>query len=222
MKLEVRKTNDGSLTLYRPDLDETYHSVHGAKQESEHVFIKNGLQYLEGKGCKDLAILEIGLGTAYNALLTLLQKKVETNVLYQGIELHPVPSEVVQELVLQDDFLGNNQEQFLALHEVPWEKESAISPTFQLLKTQASVFDYTFPANTFNLVYFDAFGFRAQEEMWTDTLLTQCYNSLKPDGVLVTYAAKGVIRRSLEKVGFTCERLPGPPGKREMLRATKG
>jgi len=222
MDLELRKTNDGSVTLYRPDLDETYHSIHGAKQESMHVFIKNGLQFLEQEGCKDIRILEIGFGTGYNALLTRLCKATESSVFYHGIELHPVPTEVTTALSEADPFLHDNATIYNALHGSIWEEECILAPSFTLLKSQASVFDYPFKQVAYNLIYFDAFGFRAQEEMWSTCLLQKCYDALVQNGVLVTYAAKGVIRRDLEKAGFTCERLPGPPGKREMLRATKG
>lgn len=221
MNLELRKTNDGSLTLYRADIDETYHSIHGAKQESEHVFIKNGLNYLEGKGITGISILEIGFGTGYNALLTQLRKAKETNVAYHGLELYPVPITIIEQLAEEDNFLNEHQNQFLALHKAPWGEHSTIADDFKLLKTQVSVFDYAFPVNHYQLIYFDAFGFRAQEEMWSDVFLQQCYQALQANGVFVTYAAKGSIRRSLEKAGFTCERLPGPPGKREMLRAVK-
>ena len=222
MKLEIRKTNDGSVTLYRPDLDETYHSIHGARQESMHVFIKKGLQFLEQVGCKDVRILEIGFGTGYNALLSELYKSTETSVFYHGIELHPIANEVTIALSAADVFLEENAIIFNALHHSYWEEECQITPSFTLLKSQASVFDYPFKLAAYNLIYFDAFGFRAQEEMWSTGLLQKCYDALEKGGVLVTYAAKGVIRRDLEKVGFTCERLPGPPGKREMLRAIKG
>ena len=221
MKTEFLKTADGSLTIHLPLWDEQYHSKHGAIQESKHVFIKTGLHHFcELHDVEELAILEIGFGTGLNALLT-SQEAVELDkiISYNGVEAYPISFDQVQGLNYPEQ-LDVDSSIFLKLHEVAWETPQKITPHFLLLKQQKFFKDIT-AINVYHLIYFDAFGARVQPELWTQEVFKTMYDALKKDGVLVTYAAKGSVRRAMQAVGFTVERLPGPPGKREMLRATK-
>ena len=221
MKTEFLKTADGSLTIHLPLWDEQYHSKHGAIQESKHVFIQTGLHHFcEHHDVEELAILEIGFGTGLNALLT-SQEAVEFDkiISYDGVEAYPISFDQVQGLNYPEQ-LDVDSSIFLKLHEVAWETPQKITPHFLLLKQQKFFKDIT-AINMYHLIYFDAFGARVQPELWTQEVFKTMYDALKKDGVLVTYAAKGSVRRAMQAVGFKVERLPGPPGKREMLRATK-
>lgn len=219
MKRKIILTADGSKTIQIEDWNEQYHSKHGAIQEAYHVFISQGLGLFQNR---DIHILEIGFGTGLNALITLLEApKLNLTVDYAGIEAFPVSLEEVSQLdyCKQLDCLGQ-QETFQKMHRDPWEEKLSITDTFTLLKQKKDFRDID-EANLFNLVYFDAFGARVQPELWTEDIFSRMYTALKKEGVLVTYAAKGSVRRAMQAVGFSVERLPGPPGKREMLRATK-
>lgn len=219
MKVELRESNDGSSTLYNVDLDETYHSVHGAIQEAKHVFIEAGLKnVLELK--TDINILEIGFGTGLNALLTVqeLLPKNHIQVNYIGVEKYPV-EEVNWKSVNYTEILGGKS-YFESMHYAPWEKFNSITENFRLLKTTEDILQYK-KENSFDIIYFDAFSPTSQPEIWCVPVFKNMYDSLKPGGVIVTYCAKGQVRRDLQSIGFNMERLPGPPGKREMLRGTK-
>ncbi len=221
MKREILITADGSVTIHMPDWDEQYHSKHGAIQESKHVFIQTGLRhYCELYDAQDLAILEIGFGTGLNAFLTSLEAEtLKRTICYDGIEAYPISLEEVQALNYPE-ILGIAETSFFKLHEVSWEVSEEITPSFILHKKQKFFKNIT-KTNAYHLIYFDAFGARVQPELWTEEIFKIMYAALKQDGVLVTYAAKGSVRRAMQAVGFKVERLPGPPGKREMLRATK-
>lgn len=219
MKREIITTADGSKTIQIVDWDEQYHSKHGAIQEAYHVFIKSGLSLFHNR---KLSILEVGFGTGLNALITFLEApKLGLEVFYRGVEAYPVTSEELDKLnyltaLGAEDF----SEDFLKMHQSPWETVVCISEAFQLYKHQKDFLEIR-DTDLFNLIYFDAFGARVQPELWTEELFQSMFNALKAKGVLVTYAAKGSVRRAMQAVGFFVERLPGPPGKREMLRATK-
>lgn len=221
MKREFLTTGDGSLTIHLPDWDEQYHSKHGAIAEAKHVFIETGLRFITSEEKKkQISILEIGLGTGLNAFLT--QSYAEENnveISYTGVEAFPVISSEVKQLNYPEE-LNASREVFLSLHDSSWESFTEISPYFSLLKRKQQ-FSEIADVNTYNLIYFDAFGARVQPELWTEAIFSSMYAALKTDGVLVTYAAKGSVRRAMQAVGFQVERLPGPPGKREMLRAIK-
>ena len=221
MKREFLKTADGSLTIHLPDWDEQYHSKHGAIQESKHVFIKTGLHHFcELYKKQHLAILEIGFGTGLNALLTSQEAVVlDKTISYDGVEAYPISFDEVQGLNYPEQ-LDVDSSSFLKLHEVPWETPQKITPHF-LLHKQKKFFKDINALQRYDLIYFDAFGARVQPELWTQEVFKTMYDALKQDGVLVTYAAKGSVRRAMQAVGFKVERLPGPPGKREMLRASK-
>ncbi len=223
MKREVITTADGSTSIHIPEWDEQYHSKHGAIQEAQHVFIKMGLQHvIKLHSPQEIAIMEIGFGTGLNAFLTLLETIKENKVVqYTGIEGYPVAMDIVRKMNYVKVLEAKNQHNnFLKLHQTPWEEFSNITTTFEICKRK-QFFDQITDKDSYDLIYFDAFGARVQPELWEAVIFQRMYAALKPHGVLVTYAAKGSARRAMQEVGFTTERLPGPPGKREMLRATK-
>lgn len=217
MKIEILKSSDGSHTLYLPEMDETYHSRHGAVQEALHVFIQNGL-LKKAEQQKEIRILEIGWGTGLNSLLTYkVAKEHNLKIHYTGIEKFPVPKEVLSKLNYtewnEDDYLNK-------AYSAEWERSVQLYENFTLEKLACDVLDLNF-TEAFDLIYFDAFGPRAQCEMWEKEVFDIIYKATKFGGVFVTYCAKGQVRRDLQEVGFSMERLPGPPGKREMLRGIK-
>lgn len=219
MKRRIIHTADGSKTIQLEDWNEQYHSKHGAVQEAYHVFIEMGLRLFQNR---DIAILEMGFGTGLNALITLIEsQKLDLNVQYTGIEAYPVTFKEISEL----DYVGQlgaegYGEAFQKMHSSEWDEKVQLQKNFALVKHQIR-FESVKGSDLFNLIYFDAFGPRVQPELWTTDIFQIMYRILKVGGVLVTYSAKGSVRRALQSVGFTVERLPGPPGKREMLRATK-
>lgn len=226
MKRNIITTADGSKTIQIEEWKEQYHSVHGAIQEAKHVFIKHGLLFcIENANSKlsQLSILEIGFGTGLNAFLTLLKaEELKQHIHYTGVEAFPVLQDELQQLNYVDQLSAESWlETFETLHHCSWEKEQAIAPYFQLTKLQKQFNDIEAQSD-FDLIYFDAFGPRVQPELWTEAIFKIMYKALKTNGVLVTYSAKGSVRRAMQSVGFLVEKLPGPPGKREILRARKG
>ncbi len=221
MKREVIITADGSSTIHLPDWNEHYHSKHGAIQESYHVFIKMGFfYYLKKYQPASLNILEIGFGTGLNAFITLLESNnVNTKIEYNGIEAYPITNSELEQLNYTLK-LKASKDYFKKIHSIDWELTSKITNNFKLVKRKQFFKDIK-DKNTYQLIYFDAFGARVQPELWTEEIFTTMFQALTNHGILVTYSAKGSVRRALQTVGFTVERLPGPPGKREMLRATK-
>lgn len=219
MKRNIVTTSDGSKTIYIEDWDEQYHSKHGAIQEAYHVFIKNGLSLF---GNRSISLLEIGFGTGLNALITWIEAgKLKLCIDYTGVEGYPVPSEELQQLNYIDELNAESfREGFHKMHSAPWEERILVADNFTLHKQRKDFMEIG-DSNRFNLIYFDAFGARVQPELWTEAIFHKMQHALKPNGILVTYAAKGSVRRAMQAVGFKVERLPGPPGKREMLRATK-
>ncbi|MDT8412309.1 MAG: tRNA (5-methylaminomethyl-2-thiouridine)(34)-methyltransferase MnmD [Vicingaceae bacterium] len=219
--MELKKTADGSHTLFIPELNETYHSIHGAIQESQHVFIKNGLHYFGDK--KTIHILEIGFGTGLNALLTLLAIENSSQIVnYVSLEKFPLSNELIQQLNYPTQLKIDTAQTalFNQLHTCQWNTPTPISNNFDLLKIEEDLADFQ-TTTTFDLIYFDAFAPEKQAELWTDVIFSKIYSLLNTGGILVTYCAKGVVKRTLKSVGFQLETLPGPPGKREMIRAIK-
>lgn len=211
-------TADGSTTIHLEDWGEIYHSKHGAIQEAKHVFLKSGLQLFYKK--EHVSILEIGFGTGLNAFLTFLQTEAKNiQIEYDGVEKFPVIFEEIQKCNFPEE-LNVDRAPFDLMHKVSWENQNAISENFRLRKRKQDFIEIN-DINQFDLVYFDAFGARVQPELWTETIFSKMFSALKNNGVLVTYSAKGSVRRALQNVGFQVEKLPGPPGKREMLRAVK-
>ena len=219
MKRVVVHTADGSTSIHLPDWNESYHSKHGAIQEAQHVFIKNGLDLFQNQ---TISILEIGFGTGLNAFITLLESpKRQLTVHYTSVEAYPVTLLEVQAMNYVTELHAQDQAYlFDEMHSSAWEKEVDLTPTFSICKRQQRIQDIQ-DVQQFDLIYFDAFGYRVQPELWSDEIFRKMYAALKPNGVLVTYAATGAVRRSMLAAGFTVEKLAGPPGKREMLRAKK-
>jgi tRNA U34 5-methylaminomethyl-2-thiouridine-forming methyltransferase MnmC len=217
MKLE--QTADGSYTLYVPELDEHYHSVKGALTESQHIFINMGLKH---SSVTSPHILEIGLGTGLNCVLTLLEaKESQRHVYYTGIERYPLNEEIIRKLNYPSIIGKECEEDYFAIHQAPWEEDVCLSPWFTLHKMEGDFTHYSFEQK-YDIIYFDAFAPEKQPEMWEQSLFDNLYQVLNEGGILTTYCAKGVVRRMLQTAGFKVERLPGPPGgKREILRATK-
>lgn len=219
MKREIIITSDGSTTIHLSDWNEQYHSKHGAIQEAYHVFIKNGLEYLAKE---NVSILEIGFGTGLNTFITFLEaSKKQQKISYTGIEGYPVLSHEIEKLNFVAELKAEKfASVFETIHSCSWEKNHMISENFQLTKRKQFFEDFD-DLNSYELIYFDAFGARVQPELWSVEIFRKMHHALKIDGILVTYAAKGSVRRAMQSVGFKVERLPGPPGKREMLRAIK-
>ena len=218
MKRELRLTADGSPTLYVPELDETYHSMHGSVQEARHVFIENGLRFVATES-KQVNILEVGFGTGLNALLT-AQYATENaiRVNYVGLEAFPVEEAIWKEINYHTDAEARSLYTKIMAH--PFGETISIELNFSLFKEAKLIQDWV--ANgTFDLIYYDAFGPRAQAEMWELPIFEKLYSLLNVGGALVTYCAQGQFKRHLKSLGMRVESLPGPPGKREMTRGTK-
>lgn len=212
-------TSDGSTSIHLPEWDESYHSKHGAIQEAQHVFIKNGLSLFKGQS---VSVLEIGFGTGLNAFITFLEcKKVKQSIEYVGVEGFPVAAdEVLQMNYVKQLNVEEWESEFKLMHEAEWEKPVTIDTLFRLTKRK-QLFAEIIDVNQFDLIYFDAFGYRVQPELWSVEIFTKMYTALKSGGILVTYACRGPIKRAMIEAGFQIEKLDGPPGKREMLRGRK-
>ncbi len=219
MKREIIQTSDGSTTIHIPQWNEQYHSIHGAIQEAYHVFIKQGLSSIL---VRNIAILEIGFGTGLNSFITFLEAKNNDLVIdYVGVDAYPVQEEEIRQLNYISQLNANqHQEVFKTFHSCEWGIAFQVNSNFSLLKRK-QFFHEINDQQMYDLIYFDAFGARVQPEVWTEEIFTKMFNALKLEGILVTYSAKGSVRRAMLSAGFSVERLEGPPGKREMLRATK-
>lgn len=223
MKRKIITTGDGSKTIQIEDWDEQYHSKHGAINEAKHVFIKSGLLHLCHLNPNETStsILEIGFGTGLNAFLSALEaEKLNLKIDYVGVEAYPISEAEISQLNYAKQIDENKSDLFKKLHSTEWEISNSITNAFQLTKRKQFFSDIS-DIEQFNLIYFDAFGARVQPELWTKSIFQIMYNVLKPKGVLVTYAAIGKVKRAMLELGFSVERLQGPPGKRHMLRATK-
>lgn len=219
MKREIIITSDGSSTIQLPEWNEQYHSIHGAIQEAQHVFIKSGLKLFSNR---EINILEIGFGTGLNCFITFLEAvNLDLKTNYIGIEAYPVEQNEIEKLNYVEELKAENfSKEFNLMHTNDWGVNSVISNHFNLEKRK-QFFNEIEISNEIDLIYFDAFGARVQPELWTEAIFEKMFKALKNGGKLVTYSAKGSVRRAMQAVGFEVERLPGPPGKREMLRATK-
>ncbi|MBX9734495.1 MAG: tRNA (5-methylaminomethyl-2-thiouridine)(34)-methyltransferase MnmD [Chitinophagaceae bacterium] len=255
MERIIQLTADGSHTLAIPAMEVSYHSKHGAIQESLHVFIQSGIYNTAIQNLQNIKILEIGFGTGLNAVLTAIEAtKLNKTIFYASVEAYPLSSLEYQ--LLNYGEILNQQPLFNAIHEAEWNKMVMINAHFQLCKIHKkldellnsakngeapsitptplpntyhlspityslSPIPYSLSPNTYNLIYFDAFAAVAQPELWTAEIFAHLYSLLTHNGILVTYCSKGIVRRTMESVGFTVEKIPGPPGKREMVSAVK-
>lgn len=218
---EIIRTEDGSDSLFLPGLSESYHSKFGAISESRHVFIEAGLKKIFGQ--KTVSILEIGFGTGLNALLTLAETRAGLNSInYHTIEPFPLPMEILKKLnyTTLPEFMKYH-DLFYNLHTSPFNTPVFITDKFQLLKDNRKFQEIEFDPDHYHLVYFDAFSPEVQPDLWTSGIFKKLFGLLTSGGVLVTYCAKGMVRRNMKDAGFIVERLAGPRGKREMLRASK-
>ncbi|MFC6095092.1 tRNA (5-methylaminomethyl-2-thiouridine)(34)-methyltransferase MnmD [Flavobacterium qiangtangense] len=219
MKREIIQTKDGSTSILLPDWNETYHSKFGAIQEAKHVFIKNGLSLFSGES---VSILEIGFGTGLNAFITYLEAKNSGQTInYTGVEAYPVSGEDALKMNYVSELDANSSEEiFLKMHQATWNEKVELDSNFTLEK-QNKKFQEISDEEKYDLIYFDAFGFRVQPELWSLEIFQTMFKALKPNGILVTYACRSSIKNAMKEAGFEVEKLNGPPGKREMLRARK-
>jgi tRNA U34 5-methylaminomethyl-2-thiouridine-forming methyltransferase MnmC len=221
MTLQPILTQDGSHTLFVPELNEVYHSRFGAIRESKQVFIEAGLHYFHSPG--QLSILEIGFGTGLNAFLTMMEAAGNgLFISYTSLEDYPVDVSVYS-LLNYPEISGYSEMRpdFIQLHSSPWNKPVNITPFFALTKVHDRLETFHPEPESHELIYFDAFGPDIQPELWTENIFRKMYETLKPGGILTTYSAKGSVRRAMKTAGFGIEKLPGPPGKREITRGIK-
>jgi tRNA U34 5-methylaminomethyl-2-thiouridine-forming methyltransferase MnmC len=211
---QLQLTADGSHTLFLPDLNEHYHSVNGAIQESLHVYINAGFNQCRKK---TVLVLELGFGTGLNAFLTALEaEKQKVKVVYTALEKYPLTLEIIRQL----NYSEQDSDLFNQIHALDWGKSVSLTSFFTLHKIKTDFRDYDYSGN-YDVVYYDAFAPDKQPDVWPQELFDAIYASLHPEGIITTYCAKGMIRRRMKQSGFTVERIQGPPGKREMLRARK-
>lgn len=217
---EIITTADGSHSLYLSSLDETYHSRHGALQESQYVFIQQGLEKIVSDR-PVIHVLEVGFGTGLNALLTAsFAQAHQREIHFHSLETFPLEAALMADYGDEKTLGGHSVEVFKKLHDVSWDKMEKVTEFFHLKKEEVSVQNAVLEQK-YDIVYYDAFGPRAQPDMWTLEIFDKLYKCLVPGGMLVTYCAKGQVRRDMQSVGFKMERLPGPPGKREMMRGER-
>lgn len=221
-KVEIFETRDGSHSLLLPEMNETYHSTHGAVTESLYVFIDKGLRYLleEQPTLKEVNILEVGFGTGLNAWLTAVEAaKLGIKVNFVTLEKFPLEKEIWSQLNYAQS--ESDQKLYKSVHEVNWNCVEEVSQNFSIQKLETDIFEYSPEEGTFDLIYFDAFAPSKQPEMWQPEILQKMYNVLKTSGIFATYCAQGQFKRDFKAAGFISEELPGPPGKKEMTRGKK-
>ena len=218
MYSELFITEDGSHTLFVPTIDECYHSTHGAVQESQHIFINSGFKQCDKS---EIRVLEIGFGTGLNTFLTLMEAgKIGKKVYYTSLEKYPVEVEQALQLNYVENRFSDFKKEFELLHTSPWNAKVQITAFFLLQKIQAdfTIFDLD---EMYDVIYFDAFSPEKQPEMWSEALFEKIYSHCNSEAILTTYCSKGIVRRAMQAAGFLVDRLPGPPGKREILRSRR-
>lgn len=221
MQTLLEITSDGSHTIFVPELNEHYHSTFGAIQESMFVFINSGLKKID-KTITRVHILEMGFGTGLNTLLTCIESvKSSRQVHYIGVEKFPLTDTIIHQLNYPKILDPSSSKLFISLHNAPWNQEIKITPNFTLHKIDEGINEVFMTPDTYDLVYFDAFSPDVQPELWSEQIFQKLATAMKAGGILVTYSAKGSVRRAMKNAGFEVEKLPGPPGKREITRATK-
>ncbi|MGZ2371143.1 tRNA (5-methylaminomethyl-2-thiouridine)(34)-methyltransferase MnmD [Ancylomarina sp. YFZ004] len=218
LKREIKLTEDGSHTIFIPELNEHYHSTHGAIQEAIHVYINAGLRFSDKS---PIRILEIGFGTGLNTYLSLVEAESnKRSIVYHSLERYPIETEQLEVLNYPELIDFDKPELFKKLHEADWNKLCEISDYFSLEKINGDLKKIDFK-DQYDLIYFDAFAPDIQPELWTETIFKKLYHCTNPNATLVTYCSKGIVKRALRTSGFEVKRLAGPPGKHHILRATK-
>ena len=217
MYTELIETGDGSHTLFRPDLNESYHSIHGAIQESMHIFINPGITKSEKSV---LRIFEVGFGTGLNVILSLIEaEKLKVSLTIDSIEKYPLSLETISKLNYPQYLPAEYKHLFHEIHEKEWNKSITIN-SLKLTKISQDLRSYEFQ-DSYDLVYFDAFSPEKEPDLWLREIFLKIYNALNIGGYLLTYSVKGQVRRDMQDIGFTVEKLPGPPGKKQILKAIK-
>lgn len=213
-------TEDGSQTIYLPEMDEHYHSTHGAVNESLHVYIEQGLLRTAKK---EICILEIGFGTGLNTYLTYCYaQQNDLSINYYSLERYPLSEPEYSLLNYPEQVFPEHAQMFRLMHDIEWDSLVSVSENFKLKKIQADLLTFDFnEIPPVDLVYYDAFAPSKQPAMWTDQILHKVASRVSAEGILVTYCARGSVRRALSDAGFTMERIPGPKGKKEILRGKK-
>lgn len=218
---EIIVSDDASHSVQIKNTEITFHSTRGAIQESKHVFIEAGLNFFKDihPGKKSIKIFEMGFGTGLNALLTAIEApKIKTSIEYHAIEIHPLPDSLFFRLNYSE--ILNEFELYKTITQTPWDQLVFFTPFFKLKKIQDDISNHSLQEK-FDLIYFDAFAPEDQPELWTDVIFKKVFDALNSGGILVTYCSKSIVQKGLKAVGFTIEKIPGPPGKREILRTIK-
>lgn len=220
MKRKVITTSDGSTSIEMEEWGETYHSIHGAIQEARHVYIERGFDKI---ATPEIKVLEMGFGTGLNAFLTLVEARRKNKVVeYHSIEAYPVTEEESKALNFEALYdISEDEQLFNQMHQCTWDTTHQITPAFKLHKIHSTFEEAVVNQEFFDVIYFDVFGYQFQPDLWSVEIFQKVYDALKSGGVLATYACRGPIKRAMKQVGFTTEKVPGPPGKREMLVAYK-
>ncbi|HCT29282.1 MAG TPA: SAM-dependent methyltransferase [Bacteroidales bacterium] len=217
-KIKIIETADGSNTLFSEEFNAHYHSLNGALQESRHIFIEYGFNYFSSK---QISVLEVGFGTGLNAALTASRaenNKVKTR--YSGIELFPLNNEILNKINYKSVLSPNEFELWTKINHAQWELEKNISDFFSIEKLKMSICNANL-TKTFDLIYYDAFAPEDQPELWDKSIFEKIYNATNPEGILVTYCSKGIVKQALRHAGYKVERHPGPIGKRHIIRAIR-
>ncbi|MEQ8362449.1 MAG: tRNA (5-methylaminomethyl-2-thiouridine)(34)-methyltransferase MnmD [Cyclobacteriaceae bacterium] len=220
--LQVIKTSDGSHTIKHLGLNETYHSTHGAIQESNHIYIEQGLHYfIDRFKVESIKILEVGFGAGLNALLTMLDERtLGVKKTYHTVEAFPLPDDIIKQLNYPDHLTNSSAVQgFLELHAAAWDEEVKINNDFTIRKIHADISSVRLEEDFYDLVYFDAFAPKIQPEIWAKSVLATVIRVMKNNGAIVTYCASGQFKRDLKELNMAIEEVPGPPGKRVMVRS---
>lgn len=218
LKREIKLTEDGSHTIFIPELNEHYHSTHGAIQEARHVYINAGLRFSDKN---PIRILEIGFGTGLNTYLSLIEaEKNNRSIIYHSLERYPIEEKQLKILNYPQQIKFENQDLFYKLHQTEWDKTCIISDHFSLKKINGDLKQIDFKEK-YDLIYFDAFAPDIQSDLWTESIFKKLYHCTNSEAILVTYCSKGIVKQALRASGFNVNRLAGPPGKHHILRATK-
>jgi tRNA U34 5-methylaminomethyl-2-thiouridine-forming methyltransferase MnmC len=221
----IIKTGDGSDTITIPEMNVSYHSKHGAIQESIHVFIEAGFHYILNQSTtQPINIFEMGFGTGLNVFLTAIEaSNRKTKVHYVGVEKYPLTKEEISLLNYTETL--KHTELFQTIHQCNWNEDIELNEFFTLRKVNEDIINYSIKVLTeaegFHLIYYDAFAPMAQPELWVEEIFKKLYSMLLPGGILVTYCSKGSVRRVMQAAGFVIEKIPGPIGKREMARGQR-